>query len=260
MSAHFRSPARVGRPGQLVAPPGARRTGSRCRAAAVRRRAGQGAQPLFGAPLPDRRGAVRQFHQGNRHQDQPRRCRRRRHPGAAEERRHRRARPTSCCWSTQHACGVPKPTGCSSRSSRSCSSRGFPAKLRADETADGIAWFGLSTRARVIVYNKATVDKADVHTYESLADPKNKGKLCTRSGSHPYNLSLFGSMMEHLGEAGNRNLAEGHGRQHGARPERRRYRSDQGGCQRRMPDCADQQLLPGAADALEQARRSRGDR
>jgi iron(III) transport system substrate-binding protein len=33
-----------------------------------------------------------------------------------------------------------------------------------------------------------------------LADPKNKGKLCIRSGSHPYNLSLFGSVMEHLGE------------------------------------------------------------
>ncbi len=62
-------------------------------------------------------------------------------------------------------------------------------------------WVGLSTRARVIVYNKLDVDKADVQTYESLADPKHKGKVCTRSGSHPYNLSLFGSMMAHLGEA-----------------------------------------------------------
>ncbi|WP_418320416.1 Fe(3+) ABC transporter substrate-binding protein [Piscinibacter sakaiensis] len=78
----------------------------------------------------------------------------------------------------------------------------IPATLRGDQTAEGIAWFGLSTRARVIVYNKATVNKANVSTYESLADPKHKGKLCTRSGSHPYNLSLFGSMMEHLGEAG----------------------------------------------------------
>ncbi len=84
-----------------------------------------------------------------------------------------------------------------------------PQKLRSDQTADGTAWFGLSTRARVIVYNKMSVDKADVATYESLADPKNKGKVCTRSGSHPYNLSLFGSMMEHLGEAGTETWLKG---------------------------------------------------
>ncbi len=84
-----------------------------------------------------------------------------------------------------------------------------PAQLRGDETPNGVHWFGLSTRARVIVYNKMSVDKADVATYQSLADPKNKGKLCTRSGSHPYNLSLFGSMMEHLGEAGTENWLKG---------------------------------------------------
>ena len=84
-----------------------------------------------------------------------------------------------------------------------------PARLRADETPEGTSWFGLSTRARVIVYNKMTVSKADVATYESLADPKNKGKVCTRSGSHPYNLSLFGSMLEHLGEAGTESWLKG---------------------------------------------------
>jgi iron(III) transport system substrate-binding protein len=40
-----------------------------------------------------------------------------------------------------------------------------------------------------------------VDTYEELAEPKNKGRFCTRSGSHPYNLSLFGAMVEHLGAA-----------------------------------------------------------
>jgi iron(III) transport system substrate-binding protein len=45
------------------------------------------------------------------------------------------------------------------------------------------------------------VNPADVDTYEELGDPKNKGKLCIRSGSHPYNLSLFGAVTEHLGEA-----------------------------------------------------------
>ena len=61
-------------------------------------------------------------------------------------------------------------------------------------------WFGFSQRARVIVYSKARVKPADVPTYESLADPANKGKVCVRSGSHPYNLSLVAAMIEHLGE------------------------------------------------------------
>ena len=77
----------------------------------------------------------------------------------------------------------------------------IPANLRSKPAADGaISWFGLSTRARVIVYNKVKVNKEDVDTYEELGDPKNKGKLCIRSGSHPYNLSLFGAVTEHLGE------------------------------------------------------------
>lgn len=77
----------------------------------------------------------------------------------------------------------------------------IPAQLRAQATPDGITWFGFSTRARVIVYDKVKVKKADVDTYEELADPKNKGLLCTRSGTHPYNLSLFGAVTEHIGEA-----------------------------------------------------------
>ena len=77
----------------------------------------------------------------------------------------------------------------------------IPANLRSTPEADGgISWFGFSTRARVIVYNKAKINKDDVDTYEELGDPKNKGKLCIRSGSHPYNLSLFGAIIEHLGE------------------------------------------------------------
>ena len=77
----------------------------------------------------------------------------------------------------------------------------IPAKLRARASAEGTTWFGFSTRARVVVYDKARVKKADVDTYEELADPKNKGLLCTRSGSHPYNLSLFSAVTEHLGPA-----------------------------------------------------------
>lgn len=70
-------------------------------------------------------------------------------------------------------------------------------------------WYGFSSRARVIVYNRATVNPAEVPTYESLADPGNKGKVCTRSGSHPYNLSLVAAMIAHLGEAKTEEWAKG---------------------------------------------------
>jgi iron(III) transport system substrate-binding protein len=73
----------------------------------------------------------------------------------------------------------------------------IPAQLRAP---DG-SWYAFSTRARVIVYNKASVKPEDADTYEELADPKNKGKVCTRSGAHPYQLSLAASLIEHHGEA-----------------------------------------------------------
>jgi iron(III) transport system substrate-binding protein len=76
----------------------------------------------------------------------------------------------------------------------------IPAAYRAAAGANGTAWFGFSTRARVIVYDKVKVKREDVDTYEELADPKNKGKVCLRSGSHPYNLSLFGALQVHLGE------------------------------------------------------------
>ena len=75
----------------------------------------------------------------------------------------------------------------------------IPAHLRGKDDGRGSQWFGFSTRARVIVYNKATVPREDADSYEELADPRNKGRVCTRSGSHPYNLSLFGSVFEHLG-------------------------------------------------------------
>ena len=75
----------------------------------------------------------------------------------------------------------------------------IPAQYRAQATPEGTPWFGFSTRARVIVYDKVKVKREDVDTYEELADAKNKGKVCLRSGSHPYNLSLFGAVTEHLG-------------------------------------------------------------
>lgn len=81
----------------------------------------------------------------------------------------------------------------------------LPANMR---TADG-QWFGFSARARVIVYNKHAVNPADVQNYEDLASPKLKGKVCTRSGSHIYNLSLMSALIEHLGEARAEQWAKG---------------------------------------------------
>lgn len=85
----------------------------------------------------------------------------------------------------------------------------IPSNLRGKDDGKGSEWYGFSTRGRIIVYNKASVKPEDVSTYESLADPKNKGRVCTRSGSHPYMLSLIGSMIEHDGEAATEKWAQG---------------------------------------------------
>lgn len=62
-------------------------------------------------------------------------------------------------------------------------------------------WFGYSLRARVIAYNKARVKAGEIDTYEGLADPKWKGRVCMRSSTSIYNLSLMGALISHVGEA-----------------------------------------------------------
>jgi len=71
----------------------------------------------------------------------------------------------------------------------------IPAAYR-DE--DGI-WWGLTRRARVVYASKERV-KQDAITYEELADPKWRGKICIRSGQHVYNVALIASMIAHHGE------------------------------------------------------------
>jgi iron(III) transport system substrate-binding protein len=61
-------------------------------------------------------------------------------------------------------------------------------------------WFGLTMRARVVYASKERV-KQDAITYEELADPKWKGKICIRSGQHVYNTSLVATVIAHRGEA-----------------------------------------------------------
>ena len=75
----------------------------------------------------------------------------------------------------------------------------IPVSLRGADAGAGPQWFAVSTRARVLVYDKARVKPADVDSYEKLAAAALKGLVCTRSGSHPYNLSLIGSQLVHLG-------------------------------------------------------------
>ncbi len=60
-------------------------------------------------------------------------------------------------------------------------------------------WFSFSIRARPIFYNKSSVSRADIQSYEDLASPKLKGKVCSRSGSHMYNLSLMSAMIAAMG-------------------------------------------------------------
>jgi iron(III) transport system substrate-binding protein len=64
---------------------------------------------------------------------------------------------------------------------------------------DGL-WYGLTTRARIIVAAKDRVDPEEIQTYEDLADPQWQGRICSRSGKDDYNVGLFAAMIAHHGE------------------------------------------------------------
>jgi len=74
--------------------------------------------------------------------------------------------------------------------------------------ADG-QWIALTKRVRNVYSAKERVGALGELTYEDLADPKYKGKICTRSGKHPYNLGLVASMVAHHGEAKTKQWLEG---------------------------------------------------
>lgn len=61
-------------------------------------------------------------------------------------------------------------------------------------------WFALTTRGRMIFTSLERVEEGEITTYEELADPEWEGRICTRSGKHPYNIALFSSMIAHHGE------------------------------------------------------------
>lgn len=70
-------------------------------------------------------------------------------------------------------------------------------------------WYGLSIRARTLVYNKQKIDPSELSTYEDLANPKWKGRLCLRSSKEVYNQSLVAMMIAEHGEAETERIVKG---------------------------------------------------
>lgn len=70
-------------------------------------------------------------------------------------------------------------------------------------------WYGLSIRARTLVYNKEKIDPAELSTYEDLANPKWRGRLCLRSSKKVYNQSLVAMMIAEHGEGKTEQIVKG---------------------------------------------------
>jgi iron(III) transport system substrate-binding protein len=101
-------------------------------------------------------------------------------------------------WRAQNA-GLFQPSGSTVLDTE------IPANLRAP---DG-QWYGFSRRARVVAYDPAKVQPAEIDDYADLASPRFRGKLCVRSGDNVYNLSLVGALIEAWGEARAKQWVEG---------------------------------------------------
>jgi iron(III) transport system substrate-binding protein len=81
----------------------------------------------------------------------------------------------------------------------------IPAHLRDPDNE----WFGLSVRARTLVYNKDKVKPTELSTYEDLANPKWKGRLCLRTSKKVYNQSLVAMMVYEHGEGKTEDIVQG---------------------------------------------------
>ncbi len=81
----------------------------------------------------------------------------------------------------------------------------IPAQFR----DPGNEWFGLTSRARVVYAARDRVAESEVTTYEDLADPKWRGRICTRSGTHAYTLALVAAFLDHNGDTETRAWLEG---------------------------------------------------
>ena len=101
-------------------------------------------------------------------------------------------------WRAQEA-GLLQATSSDTINSR------IPANLR----APGGEWFGFARRARIVAYDPARVRPEEVDTYEEIASPRFRGKLCVRSSESVYNLSLVGALIEAWGPERARKWVEG---------------------------------------------------
>ncbi|MGF1605173.1 MAG: Fe(3+) ABC transporter substrate-binding protein [Rhodothalassiaceae bacterium] len=81
----------------------------------------------------------------------------------------------------------------------------IPANLRHPDNL----WFGFSQRARLIFYRKGAIDPTQIQTYEDLADPELRGRVCIRSSGNIYNLSLMASLIAAKGEQAALEWAQG---------------------------------------------------
>ena len=172
----------------------ARRREPRLRPCRACRRARSTSTPIASPELID--PLLKAFTQRDRHQDQRGVRQRRSHRaprrrGQEQPRRCAADATSSGCSLQAVAAGVTQPM--QSDADRQGKSR---PKLRDPEGQ----WFGLTRRARVVYASKDRV-KQDAITYEELADPKWRGKICIRSGQHTYNVALVASMIANDGEA-----------------------------------------------------------
>ncbi len=81
----------------------------------------------------------------------------------------------------------------------------IPASYRDSEGQ----WFGLTSRARILYASNDRVADGEITSYEQLADPAWQGRICTRSGTHDYNIALTAAYMSHHGEAETESWLEG---------------------------------------------------
>jgi iron(III) transport system substrate-binding protein len=88
-------------------------------------------------------------------------------------------------------------------------SEALTAALPANLREPGGHFFGLNRRARVVAYDSTKVRPEEVDTYEELASPRFRGKLCVRSADSVYNLSLVGALLEAWGPQKTRQWVEG---------------------------------------------------
>ncbi len=80
-----------------------------------------------------------------------------------------------------------------------------PPELRSPDNL----WFALTERARIVYASKERVAEGEITTYEDLASDRWQGRICTRSGTHNYNLALLAAIIAHHGEDYAREWAQG---------------------------------------------------